>query len=312
MKAFISYSHKDSDMLAVLHKHLTQLQRDGLIQTWTDHEIPAGGKFDVQIDSTLEQSELFIALLSPDYIASNYCFDKEFKKALQMQEQGKLIVVPVILEPCDWLSTPFKQFKALPNDGKPISTWQNINTAFLDVIQNIRSLVRPQSDEIAPSVKTSSQPLSVSRNYRVQKDFDTIERLEFLEESFRNIKEHIKRYREEIIQIENIKARISKDTDYHFECLLVNRNKINTESLLSISIQTPEAQSLFFGNDAKAIHYSIGQTNRAATKSFQLDNDQYHLFWVERSYGTSGKKEFSVKEISDAIWGQWLESVGIL
>jgi len=24
------------------------------------------------------------------------------------------------------------------------------------------------------------------------------------------------------------------------------------------------------------------------------------------------KKEFSVKEISDAIWGQWLESVGIL
>src|SRR4051812_39789735 len=99
MKAFISYSHKDSDMLAVLHKHLTQLQRDGLIQTWTDHEIPAGGKFDVQIDSTLEQSELFIALLSPDYIASNYCFDKEFKKALQMQEQGKLIVVPVILEP---------------------------------------------------------------------------------------------------------------------------------------------------------------------------------------------------------------------
>jgi len=210
------------------------------------HEILAGGKFDVQIDSTLEQSELFIALLSPDYIASNYCFDKEFKKALQMQEQGKLIVVPVILEPCDWLSTPFKQFKALPNDGKPISTWQNINTAFLDVIQNIRSLVRPQSDEIAPSVKTSSQPLSVSRNYRVQKDFDTIERLEFLEESFRNIKEHIKRYREEIIQIENIKARISKDTDYHFECLLVNRNKINTESLLSISIQTPEAQSLFF------------------------------------------------------------------
>ena len=66
MKAFISYSHKDSSMLDFLHKHLIQLQRDGLISAWTDNEIPAGGKIGKAIAKELNSSDLFIALVSPD------------------------------------------------------------------------------------------------------------------------------------------------------------------------------------------------------------------------------------------------------
>jgi len=38
----------------------------------------------------------------------------------------------------------------------------------------------------------------------VQKDFDTIEKMEFLEKSFHEIKEFLKRFIEEVIQIDNI------------------------------------------------------------------------------------------------------------
>jgi hypothetical protein len=41
MKAFISYSHKDSNYLERLKVHLTQMKRDGLITDWTDEEIHA-------------------------------------------------------------------------------------------------------------------------------------------------------------------------------------------------------------------------------------------------------------------------------
>ncbi len=75
MKAFISYSHQDSQMLDILHKHLAQLQREGVITTWTDREILGGQKLNSTISNELSHAELFVALLSPDYIASNYCYE---------------------------------------------------------------------------------------------------------------------------------------------------------------------------------------------------------------------------------------------
>ena len=117
MKAFISYSHNGSLMLEMFHKHLAQLKRDGTLTTWTDQQIPSGSKLDQSISSELSTSNLFIALLSPDYISSKYCYEKEFQKALEMLSEGKIIIIPIIIEVCDWLSTPFKEFKALPRDG---------------------------------------------------------------------------------------------------------------------------------------------------------------------------------------------------
>lgn len=118
-KAFISYSHADEKSLERLHKHLAMLLRDGTLSTWTDNQILAGESFNRKIRDSLEQSAIFIALLSPDYLASNYCYETEFLHALKLAEEGKIRIVPVILEPCEWLKSPFKDFMALPKDGKP-------------------------------------------------------------------------------------------------------------------------------------------------------------------------------------------------
>ena len=313
MNSFISYSHQDNQMLEMLHKHLANLQREGLITTWTDREILAGGKFERDISSALNSSNLFIALLSPDYIASNYCYEKEFQKALEMQEQGKIIIIPIIAEPCDWLSTPFKDFKALPKDGKAVSTWENKNTAFLDVIQNIRKLITSPANKTAQT-KLKPSPTSSSRNYRVQKDFDSIEKMEFVEKTFHEVREFLKRYIEEIIQMENIKARILVENNKEFECLLVNRNKIATESQLKLSINNEKSGFPSFNSNEMQITYSISSNNRPSHKNFSLSLDQYHLFWVESNFYSSSRtmKELESKNIADIIWNEWLESVGIM
>jgi hypothetical protein len=311
MKAFISYSHSDSAALDTLHKHLAQLQRDGLIQTWEDREILAGGTLESNIFHSLEGSQIFIALLSPDYIASKYCYEKEFKKALQMQEEESLTIVPVVVEPCDWQNTPFSKFKALPKDGKAISTWENKNTAFLDVIQNIRKLV--QAGGAKPD-KIKASPVQMSRNYRVQKDFDSIEKQEFMEKTFYDVKDLLNRYIDEIIQVDNIKVRILKEEDKAFECLLVNRNKIAAESRLTINTISENNGMGFRQPDEKQINYKISNNNNPAEKNFKLAHDDYQLFWIENSYySMSGeKKQLTAKDITDLIWNEWLESVGIL
>ncbi|UIY23555.1 toll/interleukin-1 receptor domain-containing protein [Rhizobium leguminosarum] len=138
--AFISYSHADAKHLDRLHKHMAQLRRDEVFETWTDHAIVAGSKLDDEVFTALRASQVFIALVSPDYLASNYCYEKEFEEAQKLEAEGRLHIVPLIVEPCDWLSSPFSTRMALPKDGKPIPEWTNENVAYLNVIQGLRAV----------------------------------------------------------------------------------------------------------------------------------------------------------------------------
>src|SRR5215213_277997 len=140
--AFISYSHADEKALERLHKHLAMLLRQGELEAWFDREILPGAKFDEEIMARLDASGMFIALLSPDYLASNYCYEKEFAHALRQAEDGKIQIVPVILEPCDWQSSPLKQYNALPKNAVPISDWTNQNNAYLNVVEGLRRLLQ--------------------------------------------------------------------------------------------------------------------------------------------------------------------------
>lgn len=316
MNAFISYSHQDSTMLDVLHKHLAQLHRDKVITTWTDRDIMAGGELDTNISSSLKTSKLFIALLSPDYIASTYCYEKEFKTAQDMHERGETTIIPIILEPCDWHSTPFGRFKALPRDGKAISTWENQNTAFLDVIQNLRKLATSGgTGEIEPK-GVMAGPTTTSRNYKVKTDFDSIHKIEFIESTYSDVLGYLKRYLDEVVLLDNIKARIQTENPTTFECLLVNRNKIATEAKLKFWLSQEKQNIGYFGVDDGELSYGItNQTNnRSSSTNFKLDFDDYHLFWTQRDVygGSRDRKELDAKEIADMIWSAWLETVGIM
>ena len=105
-QAFISYSHRDEKALERLHTHLATLRREGKITAWYDREILAGDDIDSAIGSNLTKSQIFLALVSPDFLASNYCYEQEMAKALERHAECSLRVVPIIVEPCDWKTTP--------------------------------------------------------------------------------------------------------------------------------------------------------------------------------------------------------------
>lgn len=145
LKAFISYSHVDEHALDRLKKHLAMLRRDQVIAEWFDQVINAGGDIDAAISKHLDECDLFIALVSADFLDSSYCYEREMRRALALNEKGSLRVVPVIVGPCDWQSSPLGKLKALPKDGKPVSDWTNKDTAWLDVVKQLRKLADEQS-----------------------------------------------------------------------------------------------------------------------------------------------------------------------
>ena len=141
MKVFISYSHKDDRALDRLHTHFAMLRQEGKITEWFDREILAGGEFNQEISEQLESCHLFLPLVSPDFLASNYCYEKEMTRALERRSAGVVHVVPIIIEPCDWKASPLGELKALPRDGKPVVEWPNENAAFLDVVTELRRIL---------------------------------------------------------------------------------------------------------------------------------------------------------------------------
>lgn len=138
-RLFFSYSHKDEDLRNQLEIHLTALKLQGQIDTWHDRRIVPGDNIDNKISAELEDAKIILLLISPDFIASDYCYGVESIRALKRHEANEARVIPVVLRPCNWRELPFGKLLALPTDGKPITSWADRDEAFLNVVEGIKN-----------------------------------------------------------------------------------------------------------------------------------------------------------------------------
>jgi internalin A len=141
MRLFYSYSHRDETLRNKLETHLKLLQRQGLIEAWHDRNIEAGDDWKQKIDENLEGADIILLLVSADFIASDYCYEKEMKRALERHEQGKARVIPVIVRDINWRIAPFANLQALPKDGKAVTSWNDKDSAWRNVSEGIERVV---------------------------------------------------------------------------------------------------------------------------------------------------------------------------
>lgn len=162
---FFSYSHADEGLRDQLEKQLAMLKRQGVIDTWHDRRIGAGENIENAIDARINSDELILLLVSPDFIASDYCYEIEMKRATERHAAGEAIVIPVILRACDWQHAPFGKLNATPRDGKPIMQWPDTDEAFLQVAKAVREAVgRLAGKASTPEVQPGSSARPVQRD----------------------------------------------------------------------------------------------------------------------------------------------------
>src|SRR6266702_80555 len=123
IEVFYSYAHADESLCNQLDKHLAALKKQGLIATWHNRQIRAGTNWSEEINKHLKTSQIILLLISPDFIASSYCYSVEMKQALQRHDAGEARVIPIILRPVDWQGTPFEHLQALPKNAKSVTKW---------------------------------------------------------------------------------------------------------------------------------------------------------------------------------------------
>ena len=282
MKAFISYSHRDAVALDRLHTHLAPLCSEGLINAWFDREILAGGSIDAEITKELESCDLFLMLVSPDFLASDYCVNIEMERALERHNYDGAPVIPIIVEPCAWTSSPLSRFRALPRDGKPISEWTNQNSAYLDVVQELRRILETRRDTVSVIERTpfsegtmDTQPVSPS--YRIKKDFDEIHRSEFRETAFATIRGYFQQQIDLINTIDDLRGRFVSYGSSSFGCTIVNRAREWNRGTVHITVHSKNGR---IGLGDISYSFSENAAPNTANGIFHIDSDDYKLYLI--------------------------------
>ena len=141
IKIFLSYSHKDSDIKEELDTHFAPLKRSGKAQTWSDRDIELSSEWDEAIKRELEEADIILLLISANFIASNYIWEKEITRAMQRHECKEARVIPIFAKKCVFEDMPFAKLQGLPKNAKPIATFADRDEAYTEIVAAIRRLI---------------------------------------------------------------------------------------------------------------------------------------------------------------------------
>jgi len=121
-KLFYCYAHEDKVLRNKLDRHLSTLKRHYNLTNWHDREILAGQEWEKEVGEQLNSADIIILLISPDFMASEYCYNKEMQRALERHAEGSCLVIPILLRPTHWEREPFGKLQLLPTELMKLAT----------------------------------------------------------------------------------------------------------------------------------------------------------------------------------------------
>jgi hypothetical protein len=306
---FFSYSHVDESFRDQLETQLVMLRRQGAISVWHDRRIAAGQELHKAIDTHIETDDIVLLLVSSDFLASDYCYEREMARAIERHEQGDAIVIPVILRSCDWQGAPFGKLLATPLDGRPITQWPDRDQAFLEVVKAIKGALarldmKPDRVRSLGSVETSvdstsGSAKSRSSNLRLAKHFTQRDKDLFRADAF----EFIAKY------FENSLAELA-ERNQGIECDFARLDAVRFTAKIYRGGNVASLCTIFtggmLGGDgiAYASSITIGSSSYNECLSVYVDDQSMYLTGFGMSYmqyGGDGKK-LSLEGAAELFW----------
>lgn len=162
IKLFYCYAREDKILRDELELHLSGLKRYYHLINWHDREILPGEEWEKAIDAHLDTSHLILLLISPNFMASDYCYGKEMKRALERHREGNCCVIPILIRPVHLEKESFSNLQMLPTDAKAITRWPNRDEAFADTAKGISAAVK----KVLDSLKTKEEWLEEGNGLR--------------------------------------------------------------------------------------------------------------------------------------------------
>ncbi len=312
MDAFISYSHRDAAALDRLHVHLAVLRREGLIDSWFDRDILAGDNLDQEIAERLETSGLFLLLVTPDFLNSDYCVENEMARAMARQAAGEARVIAIIVEPCDWQSTNLRSIKVVPQDGRAVSEWTNPNSAYLNVVQEIRRAIEADQRQAEPTRRGAAPVASADfqRRYRAKRDFDDIDRGEFRQAAFDQMRDYFQSAVAELDSLDDFRARFRELSSTSFGCTIVNRAR--DRGTAHLTVHTRRGGRSGFGDVFWSFEENASEDGAHGWLS--IGHDEFELYLQSSAFHMGrgeDRSRMTPLQAAQLLWEDLLEKAGI-
>ena len=146
IQGFISYAHDDGEAFDTMRTHLHALEQAFTepITLWADDKLRAGLHWDDTIKARIEAAALFILLLSPAFLASEYIVRDEIPAIRTRVAAAKGLICPVLLSDCGW-EPLVGQLQTVPSDNRrlrAIDDWdpprRGFNAARVQIDEAVR------------------------------------------------------------------------------------------------------------------------------------------------------------------------------
>lgn len=329
-KLFFSYCHVDEALRDRLEVHLALLKHQGMIETWHDRRILPGESFDAAIDVHLADADIILLLISADFIASNYCYSIEMKRALERHADGSARVIPVILDDCDWHSAPFGNLMAVPKDGKAVTMWPNQAQAWADAARQIRKAIEASGRQSAAkiiatftvagkSINTATQgaggwlrtaasqdPSAAPRssNLRLKKEFTEFDRDKFLHDAFDYMAKFFDTSLTELeTRNEGIQVRFQRPDAQSLAAVVYRAGNTVTECSVRIGGVGRRDSMMSFSYSANA---PAGSSNEML--HVEADDQSLYFKALGMQFRDNGEKaQLSQQGASEYFWGLFIE-----
>lgn len=172
---FISYAQSDELLWEKLEKHLSPLRRLNLITGWHSSKVMPGVERAKDISKHLNSAQVVLLLVSPDFTASELCYDIEMKLAMERHSKGDIRIIPVILRPIDWKITPLGKLQPLPANGKPVTSWIDDDEAFYNIALGIKNVIEEITSSPIPVFFTEKNLESSDANAKTVEELKKVQ-----------------------------------------------------------------------------------------------------------------------------------------
>lgn len=156
IKLCFSYVKEDDPIRTKIEKHFSALCKSGTAITWHSDKIPPGGEVDSAEMKAILEADIILLLVSSDYVSVDRLWEKDWQLALQRQELGRALVVPVLARPFNGMDlTPLRGLVSIPFNGLPLSSWESLDDALSKMVNDMIDLIEGwfHNRKIAPLIQ---------------------------------------------------------------------------------------------------------------------------------------------------------------
>ncbi|MBN1474486.1 MAG: toll/interleukin-1 receptor domain-containing protein, partial [Syntrophaceae bacterium] len=183
IRVFVSYSHENDIWLQEwLDKKETQKNPRYLLGLWErtfrnqpvvfwhdrneESGLRGGDRWRTRILEEIDHANVAVLLVTQDFIVSPFIRDEELPRILDRSRQGKIEILPILLEPAHWKDLEIHgMFQITPGKPTPLSQfessdheWKTARNEVLEALQRTIARAREKKNPPKPGPKTVPKP----------------------------------------------------------------------------------------------------------------------------------------------------------